>query len=292
MTSNGTKPYRLTARDARLHRTVVEVKGVRIGGPGLVVIAGPCSVESEAQLFETARAVRAAGAHILRGGAFKPRTSPYDFRGLGPAGLELLAEAGRLTGMPVVTEVLSEKHVDLVARYADILQVGCRNMDNYALLEAVAETGLPVLLKRGMAAKIREWLLAAEYILARGNERVILCERGIRTFDDEYYRNLLDINAIITARTESHLPVIADPSHGTGRTRLVTRAALAAVVAGADGLMVEVHPNPAQALSDGFQSLTPAEFASLMTELRTVCKAIGRPLEPGLGTRAGGAAQG
>jgi 3-deoxy-7-phosphoheptulonate synthase len=288
MTSNGTKPYRLAAREARPHRTVVEVKGVRIGGPGLVVIAGPCSVESEAQLFETARAVRAAGAHILRGGAFKPRTSPYDFRGLGPAGLELLAEAGRLTGMPVITEVLSEKHVDLVARYADILQVGCRNMANYALLEAVAETGRPVLLKRGMAARVREWLLAAEYILARGNEQVILCERGIRTFDDEYYRNLLDINAIITARAESHLPVIADPSHGTGRARLVTPAALAAVVAGADGLMVEVHPNPAQALSDGFQSLTPAEFASLMTELKTVCDAVGRPLEPEPGARVGG----
>ncbi len=288
MGPNGAKPYRLVAREARPHRTVVEVKGVGIGGPGLVVIAGPCSVESEAQLFETARAVRAAGAHILRGGAFKPRTSPYDFRGLGRTGLELLAEAGRLTGMPVITEVLSETHVDLVARYSDILQVGCRNMDNYALLEAVAETGKPILLKRGLAAKIREWLLAAEYILARGNDRVILCERGIRTFDDEYYRNLLDINAIITARAESHLPVVADPSHGTGRTRLVVRAALAAVAAGADGLMVEVHPNPAEALSDGFQSLTPAEFAGLMAELRAVCEAIGRPLDPGV--RAGGVA--
>ncbi len=280
MGSNGAKPYRRAARAARPDRTVVEVKGVRIGGPGLVVIAGPCSVESEAQLFETARAVKAAGAHLLRGGAFKPRTSPYDFRGLGKAGLELLAEAGRLTGMPVVTEVLSEKGVDLVARYAHVLQVGCRNMANYALLEAVAETGRPVLLKRGMAAKVREWLLAAEYILARGNEQVILCERGIRTFDDEYYRNLLDLNAIITARAESHLPVIADPSHGTGRSGLVIKAALAAVVAGADGLMVEVHPNPAQALSDGFQSLTPAEFAALMAELRAICQAIGRHLEP------------
>ncbi len=290
MGPNRTKPYRLAAREARPHRTVIDVKGVQVGGPGLVVIAGPCSVESEAQLFETARAVRAAGAHILRGGAFKPRTSPYDFRGLGKAGLELLAEAGRLTGMPIVTEVLSERHVDLVARYSDILQVGCRNMDNYALLEAVAETGKPVLLKRGMAAKIREWLLAAEYILARGNDRVILCERGIRTFDDEYYRNLLDINAIITARLESHLPIIADPSHGTGRTGLVTRAALAAVAAGADGLMLEVHPNPAAALSDGFQSLTPAEFGNLMAELRALCQAIGRPLGPELGTRAGGVA--
>lgn len=278
MGSNGTKPYRLAARESRPHPTVVEVKGVRIGGPEVVVIAGPCSVESEAQLFETARAVRAAGAHILRGGAFKPRTSPYDFRGLGKVALELLAEAGRLTGMPVVTEVLSERDVDLVARYADILQVGCRNMANYALLEAVAETGKPILLKRGMAAKIREWLLAAEYILARGNDRVILCERGIRTFDDEHYRNLLDINAIIVARGESHLPVIADPSHGTGRSRLVTPAALAAVAAGADGLMVEVHPDPPRALSDGFQSLTPAEFSALMQRLSAVCGALGRPM--------------
>lgn len=278
MGSNGTKPYRLVARERRPHPTVVEVKGIRIGGPGVVVIAGPCSVESEAQLLETARGVKAAGAHILRGGAFKPRTSPYDFRGLGKAALELLAEAGRRTGMPVVTEVLSEKDVDLVARYADILQVGCRNMANYALLEAVAETGKPILLKRGMAAKIREWLLAAEYILARGNDRVILCERGIRTFDDEHYRNLLDINAIIVARGESHLPVIADPSHGTGRSRLVTPAALAAIAAGANGLMVEVHPDPPRALSDGFQSLTLAEFSTLMRRLSAVCGALGRPL--------------
>ncbi|MER3398226.1 MAG: 3-deoxy-7-phosphoheptulonate synthase [Chloroflexota bacterium] len=278
MGSNGTKPYRLVARERRPHPTVVEVKGIRIGGPGVVVIAGPCSVESEAQLLETARGVKAAGAHILRGGAFKPRTSPYDFRGLGKAALELLAEAGKRTGMPVVTEVLSEKDVDLVARYADILQVGCRNMANYALLEAVAETGKPILLKRGMAAKIREWLLAAEYILARGNDRVILCERGIRTFDDEHYRNLLDINAIIVARGESHLPVIADPSHGTGRSRLVTPAALAAIAAGANGLMVEVHPDPPRALSDGFQSLTLAEFSTLMRRLSAVCGALGRPL--------------
>lgn len=278
MGSNGTKPYRLVARERRPHPTVVEVKGIRIGGPGVVVIAGPCSVESEAQLLETARGVKAAGAHILRGGAFKPRTSPYDFRGLGKAALELLAEAGKRTGMPVVTEVLSEKDVDLVARYADILQVGCRNMANYALLEAVAETGKPILLKRGMAAKIREWLLAAEYILARGNDRVILCERGIRTFDDEHYRNLLDINAIIVARGESHLPVIADPSHGTGRSRLVTPAALAAIAAGANGLMVEVHPDPSRALSDGFQSLTLAEFSTLMRRLSAVCGALGRPL--------------
>ncbi len=278
MGSNGTKPYRLVARERRPHPTVVEVKGIRIGGPGVVVIAGPCSVESEAQLLETARGVKAAGAHILRGGAFKPRTSPYDFRGLGKVALELLAEAGRRTGMPVVTEVLSEKDVDLVARYADILQVGCRNMANYALLEAVAETGKPILLKRGMAAKIREWLLAAEYILARGNDRVILCERGIRTFDDEHYRNLLDINAIIVARGESHLPVIADPSHGTGRSQLVTPAALAAIAAGANGLMVEVHPDPSRALSDGFQSLTLAEFSTLMRRLSAVCGALGRPL--------------
>lgn len=278
MGSNGTKPYRLVARERRPHPTVVEVKGIRIGGPGVVVIAGPCSVESEAQLLETARGVKAAGAHILRGGAFKPRTSPYDFRGLGKAALELLAEAGKRTGMPVVTEVLSEKDVDLVARYADILQVGCRNMANYALLEAVAETGKPILLKRGMAAKIREWLLAAEYILARGNDRVILCERGIRTFDDEHYRNLLDINAIIVARGESHLPVIADPSHGTGRSRLVTPAALAAIAAGANGLMVEVHPDPPRALSDGFQSLTLAEFSTLMRRLSAVCGALGCPL--------------
>jgi 3-deoxy-7-phosphoheptulonate synthase len=242
-----------------------------------VVIAGPCSVENERQILETARAVKAAGASMLRGGAFKPRTSPYEFRGLGEQGLKLLAKAREETGLPIVTEVLSAQHVDLVAEYADVLQIGARNCQNYLLLEAVGRAKKPVLLKRGMAVQIEEWLLAAEYIVAQGNERVLLCERGIRTFET-FTRNTLDLNAVPAVKHLSHLPIIVDPSHGTGRWFMVPAMMLAAVAAGADGLIVEVHPNPDHALSDGAQSLTPENFAAVMPKLAAVARAVGRSL--------------
>jgi 3-deoxy-7-phosphoheptulonate synthase len=241
-------------------------------------MAGPCAVESREQLLRTARAVQRAGARVLRAGAFKPRTSPYDFQGLGREALEILAEARAETGLLVITEVMDSLDVDLVARYADILQIGSRNMSAFRLLEHVATTGKPVLLKRGMQATIREWLLSAEYLLANGNDQVLLCERGIRTYDVEFTRNTLDLNAVAVLREETHLPVIVDPSHGTGRSDLVPTLARAAVAVGADGLIVEVHDNPAAALCDGKQSLDPAAFEAMMDDLRGLGMYLGRPI--------------
>jgi 3-deoxy-7-phosphoheptulonate synthase len=261
-------PFKLVSRQLQQRRTVVDVSGVRIGAGSLVVMAGPCSVESEEQLLETARAVKAAGANLLRGGAYKPRTSPYDFQGLGVEALRLLREASEETGLPVVTEVMSESDVDIVAEYADMVQVGARNMQNFALLRKLAILERPILLKRGPSATIKEWLLAAEYLLAGGNKNVVLCERGIKTFETAT-RNTLDLAAIALVKELSHLPIIADPSHGTGIRSLVPPMSRAALAAGADGLMIEVHPCPERALSDGPQSLDLAGFAELMKELGT-----------------------
>jgi 3-deoxy-7-phosphoheptulonate synthase len=268
------KPYKLSSREFHPDNTIIEVAGVTIGGGELAVMAGPCAVESENQVMDTARAVKAAGARILRGGAFKPSTSPYSFRGLGEEGLKLLARAREETGLPLITEVLTVRDVDLVVKYADILQVGARNMQNFVLLDEVGKAGKPVMLKRGLSATIEEWLLAAEYILAQGNRQVLLCERGIRTFET-YTRNTMDISAIPSIHNLSHLPIIADPSHGTGKRHLVTPIALAAVAAGADGLMVEVHPKPDTALKDGAQSLTFKDFEILMDQLGSVAAAVG-----------------
>ena len=273
------RPYKLASREFHPDPSRVRVGPVTFGGQGVVLIAGPCSVESRTQLLETAHAVKEAGAHLLRGGAFKPRTSPYSFQGLGEKGLELLAEAREATGLPVVTEVLSPDLVPLVARYADMLQIGARNMQNFALLRAVGESGKPVLLKRGMSATLDEFLLAAEYILSAGNERVVLCERGIRTFETAT-RNTTDINAIPVLKHRTHLPVILDPSHSTGHWEFVTPVALAGIAAGADGLIVEVHPRPEEALSDGAQSLKPERFAALVRQAQAVAAAIGRSLAP------------
>jgi 3-deoxy-7-phosphoheptulonate synthase len=280
------KPYKLASREFHPQDTIIELNGITIGGDGVVVMAGPCAVESEEQLFSTAKAVKAAGATVLRGGAFKPRTSPYQFRGLGESGLAILAQAGKETQMAVVTEVMAPEHVDLVAKYADILQIGARNMQNFILLDEVGKTKKPVLLKRGLSSSIQEWLLAAEYILNQGNEQVILCERGIRTFEG-YTRNTMDVSAIPIVEKVSHLPVIADPSHGTGKWYLVLPLALAAVAAGADGLLIEVHPNPDQALADGPQSLTFDNFRLLMTQLLPIAKARNRTLAtPGAKTES------
>lgn len=272
-----TRPYKLSSREFQSEDTVIKVGGVSIGGKELVVMAGPCAAETEEQVMSTARAVKAAGANILRGGAFKPSTSPYHFRGLGEEGLKLLAEAKQETGLPLVTEVLAPEDVELVVKYADILQVGARNMQNFILLDEVGEAKKPVLLKRGMSATIQEWLLAVEYILSQGNRQVILCERGIRTFEN-YTRNTIDISAIPIIHKLSHLPVIADPSHGTGKWYLVTPLALAAVAAGADGLMIEVHPTPDYALKDGAQSLTFEHFEQLMSQLVPVAASVGRKI--------------
>ena len=270
------RPFKLASREVIAQDTVVAVAGVSVGGASpLAVMAGPCSVESRDQILATARAVKAAGATVLRGGAFKPRSSPYAFRGLGEGGLELLAEARAETGLAIVTEVLAPGDVDAVARVADCLQIGARNMQNFSLLDAVGEQPRPVLLKRGMSATIEEFLLSAEYVLARGNRNVILCERGIRTFE-KYTRNTFDVSAIPLLKRLSHLPVIADPSHGTGKWYLVAPVALAAAAAGADGLLIEVHPSPDHALSDGFQSLTFENFASLMSQVAAVARATGR----------------
>jgi 3-deoxy-7-phosphoheptulonate synthase len=270
-----TKPYKLASREFHPLDTIVELDNVVIGGDEVVVMAGPCAIENEEQLFVTAHAVKAAGATVLRGGAFKPRTSPYQFRGLGESGLKMLAQAGKETRMPVITEVMSADHVDLVAQYADILQIGARNMQNFILLDEVGKTKKPVLLKRGPACSIQEWLLAAEYILAQGNDQVILCERGIKTFEN-YTRNTMDISSIPIIEKVSHLPIIADPSHATGKWYLVPPLALAAVAAGADGLLVEVHPNPDMALADGPQSLTFDNFSLLMSQLQSMTKAVNR----------------
>ncbi len=262
------RPYKLVSREAHPRDTVIKVGSLAIGGDHkLLVMAGPCSVESREQLLETARACRAAGATILRGGAFKPRTSPYAFQGLGERGLEYLAEARAELDMPIITEVMDSEDVGLVARYADIMQIGARNMQNFTLLRKVARTGKPIMLKRGPSATIEEFLLAAEYLLSEGNTQVMLCERGIRTHENAYTRNTLDISAVPVIKRESHLPVIVDPSHGTGKWYLVGPMAKAALVAGADGLMMEVHPRPAEALSDGPQALLPDTFSRLMAEL-------------------------
>jgi 3-deoxy-7-phosphoheptulonate synthase len=271
------KPYKLASREFHPQDTIIKINGVAIGGNEIVVMAGPCAVESEEQLMSTAHAVKAAGATVLRGGAFKPRTSPYQFRGLGESGLKILAQASKETQMPVITEVISPEHVDLVAKYADILQIGARNMQNFILLDEVGKTKKPVLLKRGLSSNIQEWLLAAEYILAQGNEQIILCERGIRTFET-YTRNTMDLSAIPIIEKVSHLPIIADPSHATGKWYLVTPLALAAVAAGADGLLIEVHPNPDLALTDGPQSLTFDNFRLLMSQLLPIAQTKNRKL--------------
>ena len=271
------RPFKLASRDFHPHDTVVTLNGVSIGGERLVVMAGPCAVESREQLLASAHAVKEGGASVLRGGAFKPRTSPYSFQGMGEQGLRLLAEAREATGLLIVTEVMEPSLVPLVSSYADILQIGARNVQNYALLHAVGEAQKPVLLKRGMMSTVEEVLMAAEYILSHGNGRVILCERGIRTFET-YTRNTLDINAVPLLKQLSHLPVIADPSHGTGKWELVEPVSRAVVAAGADGLMIEVHPRPDEALSDGAQSLKPARFGALMQGLRPVAQAVGRTL--------------
>jgi len=275
------KPFKLASRDLKQEDTIVQVGHVKIGGGSLAMIAGPCAVESYEGLDAIAGRVRLAGANILRGGAFKPRTSPYSFQGHKEEGLKMLAAAREATGLAVVTEVMAPEHVPLVAEYADVLQVGARNMQNYPLLEVVGESELPVLLKRGPSATMDEFLLAAEYILKTGNRQVMLCERGIRTFET-YTRNTFDISAIPVVQQLSHLPVIADPSHGTGRRDKVASMARAAVAAGADGLIIEVHHDPDHALSDGAQSLIPSQFDRLMAELRIIAPAIGRSicLEP------------
>ncbi|HEX8535403.1 MAG TPA: 3-deoxy-7-phosphoheptulonate synthase [Allosphingosinicella sp.] len=270
-------PYKLVSRELHPHDTIVRIGGMAIGGGRFEVIAGPCAVENREQLRNTAVAVKAAGASGLRAGAYKPRTSPYGFAGHGPAGLKLLREVGDETGLPVITEVMDTADLDIIVNHADALQIGARNMQNFALLRAVGKTRLPVVLKRGMSAKIEELLLAAEYLLAAGNEQVVVVERGIRTFETAT-RNTLDLNAIPYIKQKTHLPVLVDPSHGTGIRDFVAPMALAAAACGADGLLIEVHENPAVALSDGAQSLYPHQFEALMATLRPVVKAVGREL--------------
>jgi 3-deoxy-7-phosphoheptulonate synthase len=271
------EPFKLASRGFHPSDSIVSLDGTEVGGETVVVMAGPCAVESREQLLETAHAVKEAGAHILRGGAFKPRTSPYSFQGLGEEGLKLLSLAREETGLPIVTEVTSPDLVPMVSTYADVLQVGARSMQNYALLHAVGLAQRPVLLKRGMMSTIEELLMAAEYILSHGNDRIMLCERGIRTFEP-YTRNTVDISAVPLLKSLSHLPVILDPSHGTGKWKLVGPVSQAAVAAGADGLVIEVHPHPEEALSDGAQSLKPERFGELMQGLRDVARAVGRSL--------------
>jgi 3-deoxy-7-phosphoheptulonate synthase len=271
------KPYKLASREFRPEGSVVSVGGVLVGGQGVVVMAGPCAVEGREMLLETARFVKAAGGHILRGGAYKPRTSPYAFQGLGEEGLKYLAEARQETGLPIVTELMDTREAPVVYECADLIQIGARNMQNFKLLKEVGCRRKPVLLKRGMSSTVKELLLAAEYIMSEGNYDVILCERGIRTFEDAT-RNTLDLSAVPLIKSLSHLPVVVDPSHGTGKRDLVSPMALAAVAAGADGIMVEVHPRPEEALSDGPQALLPTTFATLMDDLRRLAKAVGRTL--------------
>ncbi len=269
------KPFKMASRDMHPQDSIVSMGEVKIGGPQIVIMAGPCSVETREQIIETALAVKEAGAQVLRGGAYKPRSSPYSFQGLGEEGLELLAEAREASGLPFVTEVMAPEQVPLVARYADMLQIGARNMQNYALLQAVGKVSCPVLLKRGMMSTIEELLMSAEYILSSGNPRVALCERGIRTFE-KYTRNTTDINAIPVIKEMSHLPVILDPSHGTGKWEYVTAVARAGIAAGADGLIIEVHPHPEEAWSDGAQSLKPEKFAQLVTQVRKIAADVER----------------
>jgi len=271
------KPYKLASREFKSFDTTVKVKDVVIGGKEVVVMAGPCVVENEKQIFETAQQVKAAGAKILRGGAFKPRTSPYSFQGLGEEGLKLLAQAGEETGLAVVTEVMSVNQIELVGKYTDIFQVGARNMQNFVLLKELGKIKKPILLKRGMSATLEELLLSAEHILSQGNYEVILCERGIRTFEN-YTRNTLDLSAVPVLKRLSHLPIIVDPSHATGRWRLVSPMAKAAIAVGADGLLIEVHPDPRSSLSDGAQTLRLDTFTQLMKELSPIAQAVGREL--------------
>ncbi len=271
------KPYKSASREYHPEDSVLNINGVMVGGHDLAIMAGPCSVEGRTHMIEIAHACKEAGAKILRGGAYKPRTSPYSFQGLGEEGLRYLAEAREETGMPIVTEVMDPSLVPLVADYADILQIGARNMQNYALLNAVGKSGKAALLKRGMSGTIKEWLLAAEYIMSHGNHNVMLCERGIRTFSQET-RNTFDLNAIPVAKQLSHLPVIADPSHATGKWEYVGAVAKGAVAAGADGLIIEVHDEPDQAWSDGRQSLKPERFAKLVTQMRAIAQAVGRDI--------------
>lgn len=271
------KPYKLVSREFRKESSVIDIGGVKIGDTELQVIAGPCSVESRESLVECARQVKAAGARILRGGAFKPRTSPYDFQGLGTDGLKLLAEAKKETGLPIISELMDPRDTELMCEYVDIIQIGARNMQNFRLLMEVGKAGKPVLLKRGLSATLKEFLMSAEYIASQGNSQIILCERGIRTFETAT-RNTLDLSAVPVLKEETHLPIFIDPSHSAGRWNLVAPLAKAAIAVGADGLMIEVHTDPENALCDGAQSLKPSKFARLMDEMRKVAAAVGRTL--------------
>jgi 3-deoxy-7-phosphoheptulonate synthase len=271
------QPYKLVSREVKPEDTVIEVRGVKIGGGGVCVMAGPCSVEDREQVISTAVHVKQNGAHVLRGGAFKPRTSPYEFQGLREEGLKLLAEARDKTGMPIITEVKDTESLALVCQYADILQIGARNMQNFSLLEAVGARDTPVMLKRGLSSTVKEWLMAAEYILSRGNRKVILCERGIRTFETAT-RNTLDLGVLPLLRAATHLPIVVDPSHGTGYAKGVTPLARAAIATGVDGVMVEVHPDPSKALSDGPQALTFPMFEKMMADLRGIAAIMGQTI--------------
>ncbi|MBQ1351470.1 MAG: 3-deoxy-7-phosphoheptulonate synthase [Oscillospiraceae bacterium] len=272
-----TEPWKKANRKYHPDNTVIEVGGVKIGSNQIGIIAGPCSVESEEQIVEVAKAVKASGACALRGGAFKPRTSPYSFQGLAQEGIRLLQEAKRLTGMPIVTEIMSTDNIHLFEECVDVIQIGARNMQNFDLLKQVGRTKKPVLLKRGLSSTIEEWLMSAEYIMAEGNSQVILCERGIRTFET-FTRNTLDLSAILAVKAVSHLPVVVDPSHACGKAWMVERMSMAAIAAGADGLLIEVHNDPTHALCDGAQSITPAEFDALMGKLRTMAQCVGRSI--------------
>lgn len=269
------KPYKLSSRDYHPEDLVIKVRGVEIGGPEVIIIAGPCAVESREQLIETAKAVKKAGAKMLRGGAFKPRTSPYSFQGMGEEGLKLLAEAREITGLPIITEVMDSEELDMVSEYTDILQIGARNSQNFKLLQKVGKKPNPVFLKRGSSLKIEELLAAADYIIKEGNQKVILCERGVINFDKET-RNITDINAIPVLKKESYLPVFLDPSHATGKKEFVGPISMAGIAAGADGLMIEVHVHPDQARVDGDQSLRPEQFSELMEQLKAIALVIGR----------------
>jgi 3-deoxy-7-phosphoheptulonate synthase len=272
------KPYKLASREFHAEDSAFDVKGVRVGGGHLLMIAGPCAIEGEAILMEIAEHARDAGANVLRGGAFKPRTSPYSFQGLGEDGLKMLKAAGERFGMPVVTEVMDPRQVELVERYADMIQIGARNMQNFDLLKEVGRTRTPVLLKRGMSATVKDLLMSAEYVLAQGNRRVVLCERGVRTFEDST-RNTLDLSIVPNVKGLSHLPIIVDPSHATGRPDLIPAMARAAVAAGADGVHIEIHSCPEKALSDGPQALLPKQYARLMDELRQLAEVLGRTID-------------
>jgi 3-deoxy-7-phosphoheptulonate synthase len=272
------KPFKLASREFRPEPSVIEAKGIRIGGGHLGIIAGPCAIECEESLFGIAEAVRNAGANILRGGAFKPRTSPYSFQGMGEDGLKLLKAAGERFGMPTITEVMDPRQIDLVCEYADMLQIGARNMQNFDLLKEIGRTDKPVMLKRGMSATVKDLLMSAEYIMSQGNHKVILCERGVRSFEDST-RNMMDLSAIPNAQGQSHLPIIADPSHATGRPDLIPAMARASVAAGADGVHIEVHTCPEKALSDGPQALLPDQFAALVDDLRRLAEVLGRTVD-------------